>query len=64
MWSGATSRLRPRLDRYLRAGVDSFVLAGTPHLEEAYRVGEEVLPLVQGRVSDQPSESRGLTRSP
>jgi alkanesulfonate monooxygenase len=37
------------LDRYLSAGVDSFVLAGTPHLEEAYRVGEEVLPLVRGR---------------
>jgi alkanesulfonate monooxygenase len=41
------------LDRYLRAGVDSFILAGTPHLEEAYRVGEEVLPLVRARVVDQ-----------
>jgi alkanesulfonate monooxygenase len=41
------------LDRYLQAGVDSFILAGTPHLEEAYRVGEEVLPLVRGRVGDQ-----------
>jgi alkanesulfonate monooxygenase len=41
------------IDRYLQAGIDSFVLAGTPHLEEAYRVGEEVLPLVRGRVSDQ-----------
>jgi alkanesulfonate monooxygenase len=42
------------LDRYLRAGIDSFVLAGTPHLEEAYRVGEEVLPLVRARAGDQP----------
>jgi alkanesulfonate monooxygenase len=41
------------LDRYLRAGVDAFVLAGTPHLEEAYRVGEEVLPLVRARSFDQ-----------
>ena len=40
------------LDRYLGAGIDAFVLAGTPHLEEAYRVGEEVLPLVRARVSD------------
>ena len=40
------------LDRYLAAGIDAFVLAGTPHLEEAYRVGEEVLPLVRGRVQD------------
>jgi alkanesulfonate monooxygenase len=43
------------LDRYLRAGVDAFVLAGTPHLEEAYRVGEEVLPLVRARSFDQVS---------
>ena len=28
-------------------GVDAFILAGNPHLEEAYRVGEEVLPLLQ-----------------
>jgi alkanesulfonate monooxygenase len=47
------------LDRYLRAGVDSFVLAGTPHLEEAYRVGEEVLPLVRGRVNQEVSQGRG-----
>jgi alkanesulfonate monooxygenase len=40
------------LDRYLSAGIDAFVLAGTPHLEEAYRVGEEVLPLVRARVGD------------
>lgn len=45
------------LDRYLAAGVDAFVLAGTPHLEEAYRVGEEVLPLVRARTVDQPSRS-------
>jgi alkanesulfonate monooxygenase len=44
------------LDRYLSAGIDSFVLAGTPHLEEAYRVGEEVLPLVRARVQDQLAE--------
>lgn len=45
------------LDRYLQIGVDSFVLAGTPHLEEAYRVGEEVLPLVRARVADQPQKN-------
>jgi len=46
------------LDRYLRAGIDSFVLAGTPHLEEAFRVGEEVLPLVHGRADQQVKPSR------
>ncbi|HSC86330.1 MAG TPA: LLM class flavin-dependent oxidoreductase, partial [Polyangiaceae bacterium] len=40
------------LERYIHAGIDSFVLAGTPHLEEAYRVGEEVLPLVRARTFD------------
>jgi alkanesulfonate monooxygenase len=45
------------LDRYLQAGVDAFVLAGTPHLEEAYRVGEEVLPLVRARIQDQPASA-------
>ncbi|HKO90548.1 MAG TPA: LLM class flavin-dependent oxidoreductase [Polyangiaceae bacterium] len=52
------------LDRYLRAGVDSFVLAGTPHLEEAYRVGEEVLPLVRGRTSARLAREPGATREP
>jgi alkanesulfonate monooxygenase len=56
------------LDRYLQAGVDSFVLAGTPHLEEAYRVGEEVLPLVRARKEtrvfpEKSHESYGLTAS-
>ena len=38
-----------RLDDLIELGVDAFILAGVPHLEEAYRVGEEVLPLVVGR---------------
>jgi alkanesulfonate monooxygenase len=49
------------LDRYIAAGVDAFVLAGTPHLEEAYRVGEEVLPLVRGRVQDQTAKEPAFT---
>lgn len=35
-----------QLDRLIALGADGFILAGTPHLEEAYRVGEEVLPLL------------------
>jgi alkanesulfonate monooxygenase len=38
-----------RLNDLIELGVDAFILAGVPHLEEAYRVGEEVLPLVRGR---------------
>lgn len=39
-----------RLNDLIDLGVDAFILAGVPHLEEAYRVGEEVLPLVRSRV--------------
>jgi alkanesulfonate monooxygenase len=38
-----------RLSDLIELGVDAFILAGVPHLEEAYRVGEEVLPLVRDR---------------
>ncbi|PTQ07755.1 alkanesulfonate monooxygenase [Sphingomonas oleivorans] len=35
-----------KLDELIGRGADAFILAGTPHLEEAYRIGEEVLPLL------------------
>ena len=41
-----------RLSELIDLGVDAFILAGVPHLEEAYRVGTEVLPLVRGRADD------------
>ncbi|XVJ70410.1 MAG: LLM class flavin-dependent oxidoreductase [Rhizobacter sp.] len=37
------------IDKYIDIGVGGFVLSSTPALEEAFRVGEEVLPLVRGR---------------
>jgi alkanesulfonate monooxygenase len=43
-----------RLSDLIELGVDAFILAGVPHLEEAYRVGEEVLPLVRGRQVERP----------
>ncbi|RFC61804.1 alkanesulfonate monooxygenase, FMNH(2)-dependent [Fulvimarina endophytica] len=33
-----------RIDEYRRAGIDTFILSGYPHLEEAYSFGERVLP--------------------
>ncbi|MER9236463.1 FMNH2-dependent alkanesulfonate monooxygenase [Mesorhizobium sp. M0622] len=33
-----------RIDEYRRIGIDTFILSGYPHLEEAYRFGELVLP--------------------
>jgi alkanesulfonate monooxygenase len=43
-----------RLNDLIELGVDAFILAGVPHLEEAYRVGEEVVPLVRARHAEAP----------
>ena len=48
---GSYEQCAARLDELIARGADAFILAGTPHLEEAYRVGEEVLPLL-GRSAD------------
>ena len=48
---GSYEQVAERLDDLVQLGADAFILASTPHLEEAYRVGEEVLPLVRGRQS-------------
>jgi alkanesulfonate monooxygenase len=45
---GSYEQAAARLDKFISLGVRGFVLAGTPMLEEAYHVGEEVLPLVRG----------------
>jgi alkanesulfonate monooxygenase len=50
---GSYEQAAERLDDLIRIGVEGFILAGTPHLEEALRVGEEVIPLV--RESNKPS---------
>ncbi|HJR31952.1 MAG TPA: alkanesulfonate monooxygenase, partial [Pseudomonas sp.] len=36
-------------------GFSTFILAGNPHLEEALRIGQEVLPLVHQRPAVQPA---------
>ena len=43
---GDPATLAERIDEYRRIGIDSFILSGYPHLEEAYRFGELVLPLL------------------
>ncbi|HEY8355722.1 MAG TPA: alkanesulfonate monooxygenase, partial [Methylophilaceae bacterium] len=48
---GSYEQVAERLDQLVQLGADAFILASTPHLEEAYRVGEEVLPLVRGDTS-------------
>ncbi|MBJ7417393.1 MAG: LLM class flavin-dependent oxidoreductase, partial [Niveispirillum sp.] len=48
---GSYETAAERIDTLINLGVEGFILAGSPHLEEAYRIGEEVIPLVRGRKS-------------
>lgn len=41
---GDPETVAARIDEYRRLGIDSFILSGYPHLEEAYRFAELVLP--------------------
>ncbi|GGZ92146.1 alkanesulfonate monooxygenase [Streptomyces spiroverticillatus] len=47
---GSHEEVAQRLYEYRALGVDEFVLSGYPHLEEAYRVGEEVAPRLRALV--------------
>jgi alkanesulfonate monooxygenase len=35
-----------RMKEYMALGIDTFIMSGYPHLEEAYRFAELVLPLL------------------
>ena len=48
---GSYEQVIALLADYAEAGISSFVLAAVPHLEEAYRIGENVLPQVRGLIS-------------
>ena len=41
---GSHDEVAERIREYAALGLDTFILSGYPHLEEAYRVGEELLP--------------------
>jgi len=46
---GSHEQVADRIEEYHRLGIDEFILSGYPHLEEAYRVGEGVLPILRDR---------------
>ncbi|MDR1463210.1 MAG: LLM class flavin-dependent oxidoreductase [Azoarcus sp.] len=48
---GNYEQIARKLSEYSESGVETFILGAVPHLEEAYRIGELVLPLVRGLVS-------------
>ncbi|MFE5829196.1 LLM class flavin-dependent oxidoreductase [Streptomyces sp. NPDC056508] len=62
---GSHDEVAQRLFEYGRAGIDEFVLSGYPHLEEAYRVGEEVAPRLRALSEAAGAETTGAeTDSP
>ncbi|MEV6345631.1 LLM class flavin-dependent oxidoreductase [Actinoplanes sp. NPDC051851] len=52
---GSHEEVADRIAEYHDLGIDEFILSGYPHLEEAYRVGEGVIPVLR---------TRGLLDSP
>lgn len=52
---GSYEQVAQRLIEYIEAGFSSFLLAASPHLEEAYRIGEYVLPLIHKHLAEHPS---------
>jgi alkanesulfonate monooxygenase len=43
---GSHQEVADRIKEYAGLGIQEFILSGFPHLEEAYQVGEGVLPLL------------------
>ncbi len=56
---GDAKTVAARLEEYAALGLDTFVLSGYPHLEEAYRFAELVFPLLPRKVRDK-LPGRGL----
>ncbi len=46
---GSHEEVADRIAEYHDLGIDEFILSGYPHLEEAYRVGEGVMPALRRR---------------
>ena len=49
---GDAKTVAARIEEYADLGIDTFVLSGYPHLEEAYRFAELVFPLLPRRVQN------------
>jgi alkanesulfonate monooxygenase len=55
---GSHEEVADRIAGYHELGIDEFILSGYPHLEEAYRVGEGVMPVLRERgLLDEPALS-------
>jgi alkanesulfonate monooxygenase len=59
---GSHEEVADRMAEYHELGIDEFILSGYPHLEEAYQVGEGVLPVLRrrGLLAEAPSGSAAV----
>jgi len=48
---GSYQEVAERIKAYAEAGVSTFALSANPHLEEAYRIGEQLLPLIKSQTT-------------
>ncbi|MED4615441.1 FMNH2-dependent alkanesulfonate monooxygenase [Priestia megaterium] len=56
---GSAENVAKRIKEYEALGIESFILSGYPHLEEAYHVGELLFPLLNIDDGEGKSESIG-----
>jgi alkanesulfonate monooxygenase len=59
---GSHEQVAERISEYHEIGLDEFILSGHPHLEEAYAVGEGVLPLLGAGRNDRAAEATSRLR--
>lgn len=55
---GDPETVAERIKEYMAVGVDTFILSGYPHLEEAYRFAELVFPLLPLSTTTAPAATR------
>lgn len=61
---GNPEQVAERIREYQALGIDSFILSGYPHLEEAYRFAELVMPLLPLGHSNPRLDARGNNTGP
>jgi alkanesulfonate monooxygenase len=49
---GGYDTLADRFGAFHQLGIETFILSSHPHLEEAYRIGEQLLPLIHDRSAE------------
>jgi alkanesulfonate monooxygenase len=58
---GDPQTVAARIKEYMALGIDTFILSGYPHLEEAYTFAEKVFPLLPLNHATKPQENKANT---